>query len=131
MQNTNPNLAYLIDDDEIIIYLTERLLLNEQYCKKIRHFIDPIEALNSLKKAISTGIEIPEFILLDLNMPRMDGWHFIEHFRTLKVNIPIFIITSSINPSDKVRAYQINEVKDFIIKPLTKITATKILRKLN
>lgn len=128
MSKSDNNLAYLIDDDEIIIYLTQRLLLSENYCKKVEYFLDASAAIYKLKESVSLNLQLPQFILLDLNMPGMDGWSFIEEFKTLNLDIPIFILTSSIDPNDKVRAYHTKEIKAFIIKPLTKIAATKILR---
>jgi CheY-like chemotaxis protein len=122
------DLAYIIDDDEIIIYLTDKLLKKVDFAEKIEKFTDANSAIDRLKNALETGEDIPEVILFDLNMPVMNGWDFIEEFRKLKQDIPTFVFTSSIDPADKQKSFQYPEIKDFIPKPLTIQKLDKILR---
>lgn len=122
------DLAYIIDDDEIIIYLTDKLLKKVEFSEKVEKFTDASAAIERLKFAIELGEDIPEVILFDLNMPVMNGWDFIEEFRKLKTNIPAFVFTSSIDPADKQKSFQYPEIKDFITKPLTIQKLDKILR---
>lgn len=125
------NLAYIIDDDEIIIYLTDKLLKKVEFSEKVEKFTDAESALKVLKFALERGENIPDVILFDLNMPVMSGWDFIEEFKKLKSNIPCFVFTSSIDPADKKRSYAYTEIKDFITKPLTVQKLDKILRLLD
>ncbi len=124
------DLAYIIDDDEIIIYLTDKILKKVEFCDRVAKFTDAQKAIDQLKEAISTGKDIPEVILFDLNMPNMDGWEFIEEFVRLPLEkpIPTFIFTSSIDPADKKKSYNYEVIKDFITKPLTVQKLDKILR---
>lgn len=124
------DLAYIIDDDEIIIYLTDKLIRKGNFCERVQTFTGAEDALETLKQAIASGEDIPEVILFDLNMPNMNGWEFIEEFKKLKFEkeIPTFVFTSSIDPSDKQRSYQYPEIRDFITKPLTVHKLDKILR---
>lgn len=124
------NLAYIIDDDEIIIYLTNKLIMNAEFCNQLETFTQAKSALERLKLALQTGENIPDVILFDLNMPEMSGWDFIDEFKKLDFGkeIPTFIFTSSIDPNDKQRSYQYEEIKDFITKPLTLQKLDKILR---
>jgi CheY-like chemotaxis protein len=124
------DLAYIIDDDEIIIYLTDKILKKVEFCDRVEKFTDAQQAITQLKEAIQTGKDIPEVILFDLNMPNMDGWEFIEEFIKLPVKkpIPAFIFTSSIDPADKKKSYNYEVIKDFITKPLTVQKLDKILR---
>jgi len=124
------DLAYVIDDDEIIIYLTDKLIKKSDFCERIETFTDARTALNRLEFSLKTGENIPEVILFDLNMPGLSGWDFIDEFKTLNFEkpIPTFIFTSSIDPNDKQRSFQYEEIKDFITKPLTKQKLDKILR---
>lgn len=66
--------------------------------------------------------EIPELILLDLNMPIMDGWEFLQEFTKLRPKIArpieLYVVSSSINPTDMERARAIQEVSDYIVKPI-------------
>jgi CheY-like chemotaxis protein len=123
-------LAYLVDDDNISNYLTGKILENVEFCDRLEIFSDAQNALEALKTAIDTGNNIPEAILFDLNMPEMDGWGFIESFTKLplKVKIPTFIFTSSIDPADREKSERYEVIKDFITKPLTIIKLDKILR---
>ncbi len=124
----NIKLAYVIDDDDVIIYLTGKLIEKEAFCERTRTYTDAASALNDLKVAIAEKREIPDVILFDLNMPGMDGWMFIEEFKQLGTNIPTFIFTSSIDPMDKQKSFRHREIRDFITKPLTKQSLNKIKR---
>lgn len=122
------DLAYIIDDDEIIIYLTDKLLKKVEFADRVEKFTDAASALKSLKFALERGEDIPDAILFDLNMPVMSGWDFIEEFQKMKCKIPTFVFTSSIDPADKKKSYAYKEIKDFITKPLTVHKIDKILR---
>ena len=124
------DLAYIIDDDEIIIYLTNKLIMKSDFCNTIETFTGAKDALSRLEMAAKTGENIPDVILFDLNMPEMNGWEFIEAFKKINFEkeIPTFIFTSSIDPNDKQRSFQYSEIKDFITKPLTVQKLDKILR---
>ena len=124
------DLAYMIDDDEIIIYLSNKLIMKSDFCNRIENFSDAKSALDRLQVASETGDNIPDLILIDLNMPEMNGWEFIEAFKKINFekDIPTFIFTSSIDPNDKQHSFQYTEIKDFITKPLTLQKLDKILR---
>lgn len=124
------DLAYIIDDDEIIIYLTGALLQKEEFCNRTETFTDGLQAIKRLKLAIEQGEKMPEMILFDLNMPVMDGWEFVEEYLKLPIakQIPLFVFTSSINPADKEKSFSYSSIKGFIQKPLTKQKLDKILR---
>lgn len=121
-------LAYIIDDDEIIIFLTDSLLKKVEFAERVETFMDVRSALDALKTALETGIDVPEVILFDLNMPVLSGWDFIEEFHKMNTGIPTFIFTSSIDPADKEKSYRYPEIKAFITKPLTLHKIDKILR---
>jgi CheY-like chemotaxis protein len=125
------DLVYMIDDDEIIIFLTSKLLMSEHFCKRLMAFQDAESALAKLNSSLVTGQDIPDAILFDLHMPVNNGWDFIEEVQKLQVNIPAFVFTASINPADKKRSYQYKEIKDYISKPLSKIKLQSILKLVN
>jgi len=113
------NKTYIIDDDEIFVVLTE-IQLNKAGCfGEIYNFPNGEEALEQIKQDINDNV-LPDFILLDLNMPIMDGWQFLEAYRNLQIEqqIPVFIATSSIDPSDLERSKSICVVKGVISKPI-------------
>ncbi|CAM2962263.1 response regulator [Flavobacterium frigoris] len=113
--------TYIIDDDKLSIKLMSMLISKNKFCQEIISFHNSQEALNELRKNCNDSSSLPDVILLDLNMPLLDGWQFLDEFVQLpiKKEISIFIVTSSIDPSDieMVKKYAI--VKNYIMKPIT------------
>ncbi|MCK0157439.1 response regulator [Cellulophaga sp. F20128] len=113
----------IIDDDQIFVYGTRRIMKDANFCETIHVFENGLDAINALKKMIVDGIELPRLIFLDLNMPIMDGWEFLEDFLKIPNNIreqvTIFIISSSIDPRDIERVKEYDVVSDYILKPVT------------
>lgn len=123
-------LTYVIDDDEVIRYLTENLFKEVQFCERSEHFLNAREAYDKLKNAAEDNACMPDLILLDLKMPEMDGWHFLEAIEKLpfKDKIPVYVFSSSISDEDIKRAKSYGCVRDYITKPLTIHKINKILR---
>ena len=121
---------YLIDDDEVVVYLTRNLFKQYDLCDRVEIFSSGQHALAQLDALITLGEELPEVILVDLNMPVMSGWEFLEKLQTLlgHKTVPVFVFSSSINPVDKERSFKYPIVIDYIQKPLTIIKFNKILR---
>jgi CheY-like chemotaxis protein len=113
--------TYIIDDDKLSIKLMSMLISKNKFCEEIISFNNSQAALNELTKNCNDSASLPDVILLDLNMPLLDGWQFLDEFGQLpiKKEISIFIVTSSIDPSDidMVKKYAI--VKNYIMKPIT------------
>lgn len=130
MNKQGVDLAYIIDDDEVILYLTRLLNKDLTFCRQMASFTSSENALNSLKAAIDNNLQLPSLILIDLNMPVMSGWTFLDELSQLEAgkHIPVFIFSSSINQEDINRARSYDIVKDYIIKPLTVTKISKILR---
>lgn len=110
----------LIDDDFISIFLTEKLLQREAFSEQITSFQLPQEALAYIQDRLPDNV--PEVILLDLNMPLMSGWDFLNalrpHEAALTGRCVIYILTSSLAPADKIRARDYSLVAGVIHKPL-------------
>lgn len=114
-------LACIIDDDPIYIFGTKRMMEIANYCEKFLVFENGKEAINGLASILSSNAKLPEVIFLDLNMPVMDGWDFLEEFGKIHApqNVVIYILTSSIDPADTERAKQYSNVDSYLVKPLT------------
>ena len=114
----------LVDDDDIFVLLTTKAIEATNLVNLIKVFGNGLDALNFLKENKNNVDALPEIILLDLSMPIMNGWQFLEEYTklnpTIGKKITIYICSSSISPDDIARAKTISEVSDFIIKPLTK-----------
>ena len=76
---------------------------------------------------------IPDLIFLDINMPKMNGWEFLQEYNKLniaqKAKIIIIMLTTSLNPADEAKANNINDVVAFKSKPLTADALEDILNK--
>ncbi|MEO6305716.1 MAG: response regulator [Bacteroidia bacterium] len=131
--NKIKNLA-LIDDDDMFVFLTKKTIEYSNLVDVVKVFRNGREAINFLNENSRNVEKLPEVILLDLTMPIMDGWQFLEQYVLLKPNIGkkiiIYIVSSSISPSDIERAKHINEVTDYIIKPVTKEHLIEMLKNL-
>ena len=111
----------IIDDDPICVYGTKILLNHNNFVSaNILVYEDGYEALNNLTSLLKSGERLPDIILLDLNMPVMNGWQFLDKFLNLTFsNKPqVFIVSSHFDQSEikKGRSYEL--VRDFISKPL-------------
>jgi CheY-like chemotaxis protein len=114
-------LTYLIDDDPISLYLAEQVLLEEGLPTEIQLFGAAEDALRSLLPRLATAL--PQLILLDLNMPLMDGWQFLDalapHAAALRRGgCHLYILTSSLATADVVKVKQYDLVTAIIHKPI-------------
>jgi len=107
---------FLVDDDQTANFINEMQINRFSGNFNILTFICAQKALDELKNSV----KIPEFIFLDINMPNLTGWDFIDQFKTLQLNSKIVMVTSSLNPNDKQKANEIDEVIAFIEKPMVK-----------
>jgi len=114
------DLTYIIDDDPVAAFVAELLLKKEGISHNVQVFVDGEHAFESIRLALSTGADLPDFVLLDLNMPMMDGWDFLDAFADLGIgtNVPVFVLTSSIHPDDLQRAQRYHQVRGYFTKPL-------------
>lgn len=111
---------YLIDDDEGINFLNRAIITRLKLANNIVSFKDPMVAFEALKKSISEN-KAPELILLDINMPLMDGWEFVNQYSKLDVthSSVIVLLSSSIDPADEAKAQSIKHIAAFKSKPLS------------
>lgn len=114
----------IIDDDELNNYICSKILNYTGFANQVKEFTDPRKALAHLENLIRENPdELPEVILLDLNMQIMDGWKFLEAFekldKTYTNNIYISILTNSVFEADRSKAMAIPLVNNYLIKPLT------------
>ncbi|SFA76479.1 response regulator [Algoriphagus aquimarinus] len=111
----------IVDDDDIYQFMVTKTLESLGLAKKIIAFSDGEEALNFMVENLNNENELPDIILLDINMPIMDGFQFMEEYVKLipKVSksIVIYIVSSSVDPVDIERAKNISAISGYIIKP--------------
>ncbi len=112
--------ACIIDDDHIYVYGAKRALLKTNFCNEVVVYSNGLEALAQLKLMQETHEKLPEIIFLDINMPILDGWQFLDEFLYLESSKKpiIYIVTSSENPVDIEKADQYDMKKNYIVKPI-------------
>ncbi|PKQ45229.1 response regulator [Confluentibacter flavum] len=112
----------LIDDNKIDSFLTKHLLLKNKIGENIIAVSSAIEALKFLDTVHNEPEQIPDFIFLDIRMPEMDGFEFLDDYErlpdTIKSKCDIFMLSSSSDQRDIDRAARYSYVKMFLMKPL-------------
>ncbi|TDS16655.1 response regulator receiver domain-containing protein [Maribacter caenipelagi] len=117
----NIDTVCIIDDDPICVYGTKILLNHNNFISaNILIYEDGAEALINLTSQLDKGQPMPDIILLDLNMPVMNGWEFLDKFHELTLaNKPrVFIVSSHFNKTEIEKGKSYSLVRDFISKPL-------------
>ena len=114
----------IIEDNPIDVFINTKVIQQADLAEEILPFNSAREALNYLTNCAELGSMPPELIILDIRMPDMDGFDFLEVFETLSYNlkqyIKIVMLSSSLDPIDESRALSYSSVVSFISKPLTR-----------
>jgi len=115
------DVACIIDDDPIFVFGIKKVMELIDFCEGIMVFKNGQEALNNLRAIISAKEELPDVILLDLNMPILDGWQFLEEFIKIpcEKKVIIYVVSSSVDPEDVLRVKSYEGVSDYIVKPIS------------
>lgn len=113
----------LVDDDKTTNTLNT-LVINQTNCaKEIVAVKNGIEALKYLTTPVNGEYPQPDLVFLDINMPGMDGWEFLEEYNKLseeyQANVVVVMLTTSLNPDDRERSLEHVGLDDFMNKPLT------------
>lgn len=113
----------IVDDEEVSLFITKRKLVLEGLAldKDIHTFLSGQEALEMLA-ACAEG-EYPDIVLVDLSMPNMDGWQFLELLAQAGSGLAdasrIYILTSSLAMEDRTRAREVSLLAGYILKPIS------------
>lgn len=128
-------LACIIDDDKIYVNLVKKIIEIKKLSENLLIYKNGKEALDYFKENLGNLSEekLPDIIFLDLNMPVMDGWEFLNEFIKIKNNfnkkITLYVVSSSIDPRDLERAKSFSLVTDYLIKPIELKKFEKIFQK--
>lgn len=130
----NPINICIVDDDDIYQFTVVKTLELLEFEKNILSFSDGEEALAFLVNNLNKNQKLPDVIFLDINMPIMDGFQFMEEYGKIKSQLGkktvIYMVSSSVDPVDIERAKRISDVSDYIIKPIEPGKLKSVMEKL-
>lgn len=131
MTDTNQRRVCLIDDDPVYTFVVKKILKHIRQSDHLINFPNGELALNWLKSHMNESSVLPELILLDISMPVMNGFEFLEAWQEARSgdspSIPVYIITSSSSSEDRERASSFPDVAGYIVKPVSKEQLTRLL----
>lgn len=113
----------IVDDDGVYRFTTEKYIQMLNLPVRVLHFKDAEEAFLYLKDNAQNAHNIPDILFLDLNMPIMDGWDFLQEYEGLKPEIAkevrIYLVSSSTDDRDYDRSKEFASVSGYITKPIS------------
>jgi CheY-like chemotaxis protein len=119
----NVNTVFLIDDDEATNYFNLIMIESSKIAGEIFVYDSGTMALDTLQDMLKHEKQLPELIFLDINMPVMNGWQFLEEIKALGSKITskvrVVMLSASDSPQDVSRSQQYAFVKAYLSKPLT------------
>ena len=114
---------WVIDDDAIYQIIVNKIIQRSQMFSEISTFKNGKDAIDALQNSLENNKLLPNIILLDINMPIMDGWEFMEEMELLKSQISkqiiIYIVSSSIAVEDKNKSKTYPDILGYLSKPIT------------
>lgn len=120
----NRPIIAVVDDDKIFQLTASRIIKSAAISEQILQFENGEQALRFLRENSAQSDRLPDYVFLDINMPFIDGWMFLEDFEQLKVSLPkpitIYMVSSSIDPQDMNRAESNPNVKEYLLKPVSR-----------
>jgi CheY-like chemotaxis protein len=117
------NSILLVEDDPITVMVCEKIIRMTDFSEEVQTKQNGHDALQHIQHLLATNSSMHQIIFLDINMPVMNGWDFLQEFETLKSQLPsiprVFILSSTVDPEDRKRAAEFSVVQGFFSKPLT------------
>lgn len=121
----------LVEDDEIFLFLHEHMIKIADPSATIMTMQSSVKAVEYLENLIRSGQKMPDYILVDLNMPEMNGFEFLDycsqHIPGPMSLVHIYMVTSSLYDSDREKALSFSFLKGFREKPLSREIVTDML----
>lgn len=122
---------FIVDDDKLFTHIAQKIVDNTRLVEEVNVYDNGQEAYEYLRAHRNDPNQLPDVILLDLSMPILDGWGFLDRFNSLKLSrdkrIEVYVCSSSISPEDISKARALSVVSDYILKPLTRHKFTQLI----
>jgi CheY-like chemotaxis protein len=111
----------VIDDDDINIFIIKKIVEKTGFDIDMVAKSNGQQAIDYLSETITEHKTLPNLVLIDINMPVMNGWEFVEAYQTLGIeqNVDLYILSSSVYENDIEKTKSYSTVKGFISKPLS------------
>ncbi len=127
------NVVLIVDDDDISQFLLQSKLKKQSFAKKYHAFESAQEALQFLENHKDDPDELPDLVFLDINMPEMNSWEFLEKYETitfsLSKEVRVCILTSSVFEKDIKRAKANPLIDEYLVKPVKEDALHDLLEK--
>lgn len=125
-------LIALIDDDLSFQFVSKKFLKATGHPHRLLQFHDGLEAINYFESHYKTAEDLPDIIFLDINMPYLDGWQFLDRLSVL--NIPsgamtIYIVSSSLSQTDMDKAAAYKVLSGYEVKPISKEKINELIER--
>jgi CheY-like chemotaxis protein len=124
----------VIDDDDIYQFAVARIIESALKTSSVMSFYDGEEALEYFESLKGNDGPIPDIIFLDINMPRLNGFEFMEGYNKIKDRLSkkskVYMVSSSIDPADIQRSKEMDGIEDYVSKPLDTNLVTDIVSRL-
>ncbi|WKN40936.1 response regulator [Tunicatimonas pelagia] len=119
--------VFIIDDNQIDLLISRKLLLKNSADTDVKEYSQAQAALSDIT---ANPEDVPNIILLDLNMPTMDGWGFLDGLKKAGVQsgFKVYVLTSSLDDRDRTRAQNYQVVEGYLTKPLNDTVIQGILQ---
>jgi CheY-like chemotaxis protein len=131
MNDSKPQVL-LIDDDQVYLFAATKTIEATGLAGSVEVCTNGLDALEYLNRIMGSSGRLPDVIFIDINMPVMDGWEFLEEYKTLsaRINNPIkiYILSSSVDKNDIMRSKEYSSVIEYVVKPVYKEKFSEILR---
>jgi CheY-like chemotaxis protein len=117
-----PFIICIVDDDEIYKFTMRKTIEMNKLARKVLIFSDGEEALDFITDNLGNNQDLPDVIFLDINMPIMDGFQFMQEYIKIKPRvgkkITIYMVSSSVDADDIEKANEISDIAGYLIKPI-------------
>lgn len=117
------NCVLLVDDDEATNFIHKHIIKAADFADNVKIVENGLQALEYLNSIHDSEYMRPDLIFLDINMPRMNGWEFLEQYKQLDeelhAQMMVVMLTTSLNPVDKTNSETNGNIDHFMSKPLT------------
>lgn len=117
-----PFIICIVDDDEIYKFTMRKTIEMNKLARKVLIFSDGEEALEFITDNLGNNQDLPDVIFLDINMPIMDGFQFMQEYIKIKPRvgkkITIYMVSSSVDADDIEKANEISDIAGYLIKPI-------------